>query len=272
MEKGCGPNLGVERGRVITGSKNHDHLVLTVGDRPGQACDLGPVLSGMTLNFTHVKTGQQGINAIDKGGSPLALIICDQRLKDMKGTALLARIKQISPETTRLLITGYSDMDTIISAVNKGAVHRYISVPWSDDQLIKAVGSGLARYDNHRENDRLFTLAKIQNKKLFELNCSLMETTKQHDRESLALEKKIAAIAAKLKRITADRPLNPEKLVSLILKKITHSKTDQATHLNTLYEQTIFEIHKAVTDLALRNGLEMSESKQVESRSGEVDG
>lgn len=270
MEKGGGPDLWMERPGVITGSKSNEHLVLTVGDRPGQACDIGPVIADMKLNFTHVKTGRQAITCIDERTTRISLVISDQRLKDMKGTALLARIKEMSPETIRLLITGYSDMDTIILAVNKGAVHRYISTPWKEDQLIKAIGSGLTRYEAHLENHRLFSLAKIQNKKLFELNCSLMETTKQHDRESKALEKDIADITGQLREITSGRPLDREKIVSLIIEEM-EDQADPADHLNTLYEQTIFDLYKTVTDLALRNGLEMPEAIPTDPLPGEID-
>jgi|GEM_PF-758900 len=250
---------------LIIGKAVHDHQVLTVGSLPDQTRDVGPVLDRMGIKFLHFKTGEQGLKAIKNESRPFSLVICDQRLKDMKGTDFLAQVKEISPDTIRFLITGYSDMDTIILAVNKGAVHQYISIPWNEDQMTESVRSGITRYEYHLESDQLFALAKTQNGKLFELNCELMETTKFHDDESKALEKDIAAIAAQLTEKTSRRPLAPEKILSLILRIIENSDQDPLESINTLYTQSISGLYDAFNDLALRNGLEMPEPAESDT-------
>lgn len=244
---------------------HRDHRVLTVGNLPDQTREVGPILDRMGIKFVHVKTGEQGLKAIEDASFHFSLVICDQRLNGMKGTDFLAKVKKISPVTIRFLITGYSDMETIILAVNKGAVHRYISKPWNKDQMTEAVRSGITRYEYHLENDRLFTLAKTQNSKLYELNCELMETTKRHDDESKTLEKNITAIAAQLKEKTARRPLPPEKVASLILRILENSDQDPAESAATLYTQSISGLYEAFNDIALRNGMEMPELTESEA-------
>jgi len=244
---------------LITGKKNV-HQVLTVGDRPEQTRDVGPVLDQMEIKFFHVTTGEQGLKALESALLPFSLVICDQRLNGMKGTRFLAQVKEIAPDTIRFLITGYSDMETIISAVNQGAVHRYISVPWHEDQMAEAVQSGITRYEHHLESDRLFALAKAQNGQLYELNCELMETGKVHDQESKTIEKDIAAIKAKLKQKTAQRSLPPKQIMKHILNTLQEKDKDNPSKLNNLYTHSIASLHMAFTDFALRNGMEMPES------------
>ncbi len=257
---------------LVTEKNDHDHRVLIVGDLPGQTRDLDPILDRMKIQFIHVKTGEQGLKAIGEEPSPFSLVICDQRLNGMKGTAFLAELKEMAPETIRFLITGYSDMDTIISAVNKGAVHRYISKPWNEDQMTEVIRSGITRYEYHLESDRLLVLAKTQNAKLFELNCELMETAKLHDKESKILETNIAAIAAQLKEKTARRPLTPMKSLSLILKTLQGENAERGALLNAIYSQTITELYETFNELALRNGIEMPAPEQAGSGTGESNG
>lgn len=65
-------------------------------------------------------------------------IISDQRMPDMRGVDLLNQARKISPNTMRLLLTGYSDIPSILDAINQGEVYRYITKPWGQDE-IKAV-------------------------------------------------------------------------------------------------------------------------------------
>jgi len=242
-------------------SANYNHRVLIVGDQADQSKNLGPVLHRLEIDFVHLENGEQSLKAIENAPAPFSLVICDQRLNGMKGTAFLAKVKEIIPEAIRFLITGYSDMDTIISAVNKGAVHRYISAPWNEDQIIETIRSGITRYEYHLENDRLLALAKTQNAKLFELNCELMETAKIHGKESKTIEKNIAAIAAQLKEKTARRPLTPKKILSLILETLQGEEKERVAMLNALYVQNITALYEAFNELALRNGIEMPEQE-----------
>ena len=249
----------------VTESKHHDHRVLIAGDIAEQSRAVGPVLDKMGIRFVHVKTGEAGLKEIEKTDEPFSLVICDQRMDGMEGTKFLARIKERSVGTIRFLITGYSQMDVIISAVNKGAVHRYISKPWEPEQITEEIRSGLLKYEHHLENGQLHALAKRQNGKLYELNCELMETTKDYDKELKALEKAISAIGGQLKEKTARRPQTPGQVTALVTKYLEACDKDKQRALDGLYEKIIIALHKEFTDVALRNGIEMPELKAEES-------
>lgn len=67
------------------------------------------------------------------------IILCDQRMPGTSGVEVLQFIKRFSPETVRILITGYSDIEVIISAINEGNIFKYISKPWSNEKLIEII-------------------------------------------------------------------------------------------------------------------------------------
>ncbi|MBI3991956.1 MAG: diguanylate cyclase, partial [Candidatus Lambdaproteobacteria bacterium] len=71
--------------------------------------------------------------------NPFPLIIADHRMPGIVGTELLEQVKQIAPDTARILLTGYSDLDVVIAAINQGAVHRYLVKPWNKAALLAHV-------------------------------------------------------------------------------------------------------------------------------------
>jgi diguanylate cyclase (GGDEF)-like protein/PAS domain S-box-containing protein len=63
------------------------------------------------------------------------VILSDQRMPEMNGTEFLGRVRELHPDTVRIILSGYSELDTIIQAVNQGAIYKFLIKPWDDDQL-----------------------------------------------------------------------------------------------------------------------------------------
>jgi DNA-binding NtrC family response regulator len=70
-------------------------------------------------------------------------IISDQRMPEMRGVDLLYQARKISPNTMRLLLTGYSDIPSILDAINQGEVYRYITKPWGQDEIQRVVANAM---------------------------------------------------------------------------------------------------------------------------------
>jgi len=70
-------------------------------------------------------------------------IISDQRMPEMRGVDLLNQARQISPNTMRLLLTGYSDIPSILDAINQGEVYRYITKPWGQEEIQAVVADAM---------------------------------------------------------------------------------------------------------------------------------
>ena len=67
------------------------------------------------------------------------VVISDQRMPDKTGTEVLRDVKEASPNTIRILLTGYADLNAVIDLVNEGEIYRYITKPWQNDELKKVV-------------------------------------------------------------------------------------------------------------------------------------
>lgn len=74
------------------------------------------------------------------------LVLCDQRMPGRTGIDLLREMREIEPGTIRMLITGYSDIEVVIEAVNDQILHRYVTKPWENDDLVSIVDQMARRY------------------------------------------------------------------------------------------------------------------------------
>ncbi len=89
------------------------------------------------------------------------LIITDQRMPEMNGTEFLASILKTHPEPMRILLTGYSDIEAVIDAINKGEVYRYVTKPWLENELRGVITSAFEVFSLRREN-KMLTQSLIQ--------------------------------------------------------------------------------------------------------------
>jgi CheY-like chemotaxis protein len=65
----------------------------------------------------------------------IQVIISDQRMPAMSGTTFLSRVKELHPDTIRIILSGYTELESVIDAINRGAVYRFFTKPWDDQQL-----------------------------------------------------------------------------------------------------------------------------------------
>lgn len=91
-----------------------------------------------------VESAQQALDVL--ASEPVAVLVTDQRMPGMSGGELLARVKVLSPDTIRIIITAYADLDPILKAVNEGLVVRYIIKPWNRVELEETLSWALEMY------------------------------------------------------------------------------------------------------------------------------
>jgi len=92
----------------------------------------------------------------------VSVLVSDQRMPNMLGTELVATVKEVSPQTIRMILTGYADLDSILGAVNKGEIFRFVLKPWNDEQLIDHVTDALNVYDKNRAQEEQVILGLAQ--------------------------------------------------------------------------------------------------------------
>ncbi len=106
-------------------------------------------------DFTiHVaQDGEEALRLLSE--NEIAVVLTDQRMPRLSGVELLKRVKEQRPDTVRMLITAYTDMDVVIEAINEGNVYRYITKPYNEDDLRNTIRQGIETYYLMRERARL---------------------------------------------------------------------------------------------------------------------
>jgi len=102
-------------------------------------------LKSIFRNKYHVFTatsGEQAFEFLTK--FRVHLIVSDQRMPGMLGVELLRRAKELSPTTVRILLTGYSDLASIVGSINEGEVYRFINKPWNNQDIQAIVAEAVA--------------------------------------------------------------------------------------------------------------------------------
>jgi response regulator RpfG family c-di-GMP phosphodiesterase len=79
-------------------------------------------------------------------GTPYAVVVSDQQMPGMNGIEFLGRVKEVSPETVRILLTGQADLGTAIAAVNEGSVFRFLTKPCPDELLTRTLDAALGQH------------------------------------------------------------------------------------------------------------------------------
>ena len=129
------------------------------------------------------QSGAEGLEKLRAAAQDVSLIISDQRMPGMTGARFLEQAREIAPDAIRFLLTGYSDMDAVVQAVNSGGIDRYLNKPWNDDGLLLHVRQCLEHYELLNENRRLTELTTEQNKALSNLNAELEHKVVERTRE-----------------------------------------------------------------------------------------
>jgi response regulator RpfG family c-di-GMP phosphodiesterase len=115
-----------------------------------------------------------------------SLVISDQRMPVLTGAEFLARVAKISPDTARILLTGYADLDAIIEAVNQGQIVQYITKPWDAVKLLEMLKPIAERHQLVQENRRL--IQKMAHLKEIETNAFTRIETLEETQSTLQSE------------------------------------------------------------------------------------
>jgi sigma-B regulation protein RsbU (phosphoserine phosphatase) len=109
-------------------------------------------------------SGQEGFEILKK--HEIHLIITDQRMPEMTGIQFLEKIIPDYPDCIRMILTGFSDIEAIIQAINTGRVYRYITKPWNKEELKINIDKGLETYHLREQNRKLIEDLKVANQTL----------------------------------------------------------------------------------------------------------
>jgi CheY-like chemotaxis protein len=85
--------------------------------------------------------------------TPIAVVVSDQRLPGMSGTEFLRRVRALYPETVRIVLSGYADIESVTSAINDGAIYKFLTKPWEEDALRSDLRHAFRMFDALKAGD-----------------------------------------------------------------------------------------------------------------------
>ena len=136
-------------------------------------------------------SGAQGLSLL--AGQPVGVILSDQRMPGMTGIEFLREAKRLHPHTVRITLSGYTDLQSIIEAVNEGSVFKFLTKPWDDDLLRGHVAQAFEQSDMAADNRRLGEAVQQANRELAVANQRLEQLVRDESALRQAMQRAAGA-------------------------------------------------------------------------------
>lgn len=137
-------------------SKAHDsanrlrHTVMIIDDKDANLS----VMTAVLRPFYHVleaRNGQEALTIIEQSGSELACIISDQRMPGLTGVELMEKAQQILPNTSRIIVSGFIDVDAVVDSINKAEIYKFIAKPFDAGDFLATVMRAVDLFELRRD-------------------------------------------------------------------------------------------------------------------------
>lgn len=116
------------------------------------------------------------------------VIVSDQRMPGMTGVEFLRRAKELYPDTVRMVLSGYTELQSIIDAVNEGSIYKFLTKPWDDERLRAHIAEAFRHKHLGDENRRLSRQVEAANEDLANVNARLERLLAQRQDQTAVLQ------------------------------------------------------------------------------------
>lgn len=154
-----------------------DLVLLIVDDEVGVLRSLKRLLRKENYQIVTATGGAEGLALLEK--HTVQVVLSDQRMPEMMGTAFLRQVKERYPDTVRVMLSGYAEVHSILDSINQGEIYRFLPKPWNEEELKVTLRQCFERYDLMRQNRELVGQVQQQNETLRSLNQTLEQLVEQ---------------------------------------------------------------------------------------------
>ena len=144
------------------------HTVLCVDDEQNILHALKRLLRKEGYRLLTAGSGTEGLEIIKE--YDVHLVISDQRMPEMSGTEFLAKVREDYPEVIRIVLTGYTEVNSITESINTGHIYKFMLKPWNDYNLKLEIKQALEQYELMQANKKLHKTVLHQNEELTRIN------------------------------------------------------------------------------------------------------
>jgi CheY-like chemotaxis protein len=176
------PNIDRISRQLMTLDRPKKPKMLVVDDEPD---NLDLLYRTFRRDF-HVLRAESGVSALSMLSveGEVAVIISDQRMPEMKGTEFLSKTVPEFPDTVRIILTGFTDVEDLVEAINSGQVYKYITKPWDPNELKTVVQRAAETYELLKQRTEEMRRAQAQTALL----AAIVQVAQEADSISASLE------------------------------------------------------------------------------------
>ena len=149
----------------------HEHTVLFVDDEVNILKALQRLLRMEDMHVLTASRANEALELLER--NPTQVVVSDQRMPEMSGVDFLAVVRERHPDMVRMMLTGYTEMNVAVDAINRGEIYRLITKPWNDDELRATIRQAFDHADLKAEIKRLNQVTREQNFRLQDMNRNL---------------------------------------------------------------------------------------------------
>ena len=160
-----------------------ERTLLLVDDEENVTSALVRLLRRDGYRILRASSGEEGLGLLAE--NEIGVIISDQRMPGMTGVEFLSVVKTHYPDTVRIVLSGYTELNSVTEAINRGAIYKFLTKPWEDDLLRAHVQEAFQRYEMKMENIRLARELQLANEALRRMNHELEQRVEEKTREVL---------------------------------------------------------------------------------------
>lgn len=123
-----------------------ERRLLVVDDEPAIIASLKRLFRREGYNVLSAPGGAEALDLLAR--LEVGVVISDARMPEMSGSEFLGRVRELHPDTVRIMLSGYTDLQAVTSAVNRGEIFRFMTKPWDDAELIETVRDAFRHYES----------------------------------------------------------------------------------------------------------------------------
>lgn len=185
--------------KTLLQAERPERTLLLVDDEPNILSALKRLLRRDGYRILTGNSASEGLDIMAREN--VDVIISDQRMPAMTGVEFLRQAKELYPETVRIILSGYSELQYITDAINEGAIYKFLSKPWDDEQIRKNIRDAFQFKEIVNENHRLNVEVQTSNRELAKANRQLSDMLRQKQSQIQRDEVSIGVIREMLHQI-----------------------------------------------------------------------
>ncbi|HPX62478.1 MAG TPA: response regulator [Deltaproteobacteria bacterium] len=137
-----------------------ENRILLVDDETNVLTAISRALFDEPFEIITATSAEKALEMLDSNS--FKVVISDERMPGMQGSEFLEQVRQLYPQTIRIMLTGHATIEAAMAAVNKGEIYRFFSKPWDDNDLKFAIRSAIEKFDLEAENRSLLATIRQQ--------------------------------------------------------------------------------------------------------------